>query len=712
MGVVTGLANSQPDEEPTAVDPTPSWGAGAPRWLAAPMVWLFAFVLVIGFVGPILGFAGLFLPLPVIPLSLVVTYLLVRWLGSPTPFASWTRRRSTRGTHAIAGLAVAAAAVTGVVNGAMATQHVLANRDPGVYVASAAWLAETGRLHVDGLEGPFAERRDTLDIAGNGFYANAEEDLLDVQFLHLLPELMALGSWVAGEASLFGVNAVIGSVALLALYLFATRFLRPAFALIAVAALAVNMAQVHFTRDAFSEIVSQVLLFGGLWALVGARRHVDFRWSLFAGALIGGGCLARIDAVVVLVPLAAYLAGEAINAGRDDVIIKRFVVPTSLGALASLAVGAFDGFVVATPYATHFLPELVPLMLLVLASAGLALVLVRFRPSVLDSSIDVLRAHRQLLAKAVVGLYAAASVYGWFVRPHVEIARRPRASGLIAGLQAREGLPVDGTMTYAEDSLVRLATYMGPIALFLGLVGFAYVIWRALGRGDRDVVPFAGVFGALSLLYIWDLSIFSDQIWALRRFLPITIPGLAFLAALALEAAWRMARGRAMVATKIGVACAAATVIAQPARVMAPILELKAHAPAHALLDNMCSTLGSDVAAIIVNGTVRDTLPQSLQGFCGWEVAVARQRISPAEYRQIASEWGERGRRLLLIGSKDPGLSSLDGFSTNLAIRAGLPFLERTVERPPRRIEQQLMRIYFTHVPTADESTGDGSDQG
>jgi hypothetical protein len=55
----------------------------------------------------------------------------------------------------------------------------------------------------------------------------------------------------------------------------------------------------------------------------------------------------------------------------------------------------------------------------------------------------------------------------------------------------------------------------------------------------------------------------------------------------------------------------------------------------------------------------------------------------------------------LLIGSEDPGLSSLDGFSTSLAIRAGLPFLERTVERPPSHIEEQILQIYFTQVSTS-----------
>ncbi|WP_343896077.1 hypothetical protein, partial [Roseibium denhamense] len=49
----------------------------------------------------------------------------------------------------------------------------------------------------------------------------------------------------------------------------------------------------------------------------------------------------------------------------------------------------------------------------------------------------------------------------------------------MAGLQSRQGLPVDGGRTYDEQSLVWMAWWVGPIALALALLALVVLAHRA-----------------------------------------------------------------------------------------------------------------------------------------------------------------------------------------------------------------------------------------
>ncbi len=48
-------------------------------------------------------------------------------------------------------------------------------------------------------------------------------------------------------------------------------------------------------------------------------------------------------------------------------------------------------------------------------------------------------------------------------------------------------------------------------------------------------LPFLLFFGSVTLLYLWSPKIFPDLIWMLRRFLPMTVPGLVLLAVVLLD---------------------------------------------------------------------------------------------------------------------------------------------------------------------------------
>ena len=59
---------------------------------------------------------------------------------------------------------------------------------------------------------------------------------------------------------------------------------------------------------------------------------------------------------------------------------------------------------------------------------------------------------------------AAGLLVAWLVRPSV-MTTRGAPNALVSGLQQRQGLPVDPTRLYSEDSLRWFAWYLGPITV-------------------------------------------------------------------------------------------------------------------------------------------------------------------------------------------------------------------------------------------------------
>jgi 4-amino-4-deoxy-L-arabinose transferase-like glycosyltransferase len=145
-----------------------------------------------------------------------------------------------------------------------------------------------------------------------------DSDRVYSQGNHLLPALLAVGGWVAGPEVLLRINALIGAMALLAVFGLARRFIGGPFALAAVAALGLSLPMLQFSRDNYTEPLTLLLLFGGLsllWRALQTHRRSQF---FVAGVTIGSTAMARIDAyaallaviVAVVAMLAAAPAGE------------------------------------------------------------------------------------------------------------------------------------------------------------------------------------------------------------------------------------------------------------------------------------------------------------------------------------------------------------------------------------------------------------------
>jgi hypothetical protein len=317
-----------------------------------------------------------------------------------------------------------------VVNGSQHYEHLIVDGDPSVYAVTGALLARNGELTVPTRAEELYGGNQTVEFAGSGYFDTEGEPTVYPQFFHLLPVLLAAASWLGGTSLLLLVNPVLGGCSLLAFYAFAARVVRPAWALLAMASLAVLLPQLHFSRDAFSEIPSQLLVFAGLallWDVTGPRRPTGWpalTGGLVTGLVLGGSAMARIDAFLYLVPLAVGLL--LVRAGWTGLAV-------AAGAGVSAALALVDGYLGSPVYVESVEGPLLQTAAALLLVA-VAAVVVRRSPA----WVPRLGAR---LAWPVAGLTVGLAAFAWFVRPLVQVTRKipDRTNATIASLQESEG---------------------------------------------------------------------------------------------------------------------------------------------------------------------------------------------------------------------------------------------------------------------------------
>ncbi|MEX2551861.1 MAG: hypothetical protein WD627_02515, partial [Actinomycetota bacterium] len=513
--------------------------AALPAWFIYGLVMALCGILAYSIVAISLAMLSVLRPAPALLLGAALAVML---------YVAWSREWSPRPGRSVSSH-IAALAVTvlvlvvGALNARYSVEHLQIDRDPGVYTATGIWLAEHGSLAVHGDQG-FFDPRSRLTYNAAGFYSSDGGKHMTPQFLHLLPAFLAAAKWIGGLSLLVKANAILGSLALLCFYAFAGQWLRPWLAALATAALAVNLPQIFFSRDTYSEILSQVFLFGGLFALAeSCAQPRSFARSIIAGMLIGATCMVRVDAFLYLTPLAAWAIvtiyrerqSEAAR-GRDRFHVVIVAVSSALPA----SLGLLDGIKFSPGYLADLRSEMLRLGVLLVATvvAGLLfLALPRLTSQLLRS--------RRVVAHVVAVGIVAAGAYAFWLRPTMGIVHQDlpaQRAADIEAIQAYENQPLDGDRNYAELSLRWVSWYVGPVVVVAGLLGAALVTRRLLLGRDQNMLLFLLVFICASVLYVWRPSISPNQLWAMRRFLPVVIPGLIFLSAWACH--WLLERAR------------------------------------------------------------------------------------------------------------------------------------------------------------------------
>lgn len=409
-------------------------------------------------------------------------------------------------------------------------QYFLGGADAGVYVNTAAHIAQTGHILIE--DQTLAELDPALYPAflrerrageGTGYYLFPGFNVSDEtpgtiipDFFHLHPVWQAIAYALSGLQAALLLPGLWALLASLSVYLLLRQTAGWPVALLALIGLSLNALQVWFARYPVTESLTQYLLWTGLWALGAwlANRAPRPLWGVLAGMTLGQVLLVRIDTLFLLA-LPVLVAGWLLLSRgwrRDDLY---FFVPFALLTAHALLHAAL----ISTPYAYRIIYYivgtlrrfwLIPLLLL-LAGSLLLLLLLRYR--------DLLRhlhRRRALLLGMAAGVILLLGLYGWFLRPLLG-----QTSSYVDWYGGQTVLLTD------HQNLQRLGWYFSPWGVWLGILGAALLLWHVSSK----TVAMVGIGLFFSLLYLWRIQATPHQVYAMRRYVPVTLPFFTVAAA-------------------------------------------------------------------------------------------------------------------------------------------------------------------------------------
>ncbi len=406
-------------------------------------------------------------------------------------------------------------------------ETVVAEGDATVYLSLSREIARTGGLVFEDplLQEMSVEAREYLFLNrqptdyGYGRYArfpggfaieDIEEPAVSSGFSPLFPVLAALFQQVSPPRGALYVAPLFAMLSLGGLFLLVARLGGTGSGLLAALLAAASLPQLWFAKYPVPEMAAQFFVLAGLLALLAALRD-DRPWlAAAAGGFFGLACFAKIDMVVLLsVALAAFVAWRLL------------VRPQGGGRCVALLLGAFG--LALLHNAAHYLAYPSDYLL--------------YARQLLEGS-SVLARWGEWAAGLTVLLLAAAGLALLAVRGDW---RRLGAAGFRASGWLLVGLLAAYAVVYVTrsagrwpDTLFWLSWYVSWPVLVLGLAG---IVWLAVsgraGRAHQGAAFLLVLVVVVSLHYLYDPREPGDHILSMRRFVPVVLPGIFAVAALA-----------------------------------------------------------------------------------------------------------------------------------------------------------------------------------
>jgi hypothetical protein len=605
------------------------------------------------------------------------------------------------------------------------SQALIVVRDPGVYLQAGYWIAQHGSLPIPETLTAFGGAHAGLSFASTGFLTRGTAIYPTVA--PGLPLVLAGATWVNGAAAATAMGPILGGLAVLSFAGLVGRLVGPQWAPAGALVLGLSMPEQYVGRTTLAESALQVGLFGGLclltdsvairnasrpaggWLTVadptqplGFRRWVsaitpERSLAALAGLSLGFGLVVSLDALPYLVVVIPF--GCALILGR-----RPQATPFPLGIFLGVCYGLLGLLLLDRPFLDLVgrsvgLAGLVAVWLI--AGSVVAVVAVQFaRTSWVRRNVPRALAARPLRWLPEFGaLLVFLALIGLLVRPYVQkVHGNPGAavSQFIASLQHRQGLPVDPTRTYAEQTLYWLIWYIGLPAVLLGAVGVAMLLRRSLRalltwRDPAEVwrgwaLPTA-IFCAGSAVVLWTPDIVPDQPWASRRLVVFAIPGLVLCGLWAASWLGRRARDRGanpVTAAVAGVFCCAAMLLPTVATTFGLGLShtgngggLRPGAQEAMALNRigagqldavpaMCARIPANASVVIIDWPTAAQFAQVVRGMCGvptaWMSGLSVSSVDnvidsiSASHRQPVLLAGTEGQLAAFGGSPDPVL--------------------------------------------------------
>jgi hypothetical protein len=278
---------------------------------------------------------------------------------------------------------------------------------------------------------------------------------------------------------------------------------------------------------------------------------------------------------------------------------------------------------------------------------------------------------------------------------------------VVAGLQLRQGLAVDGGRTYAEDSMTWLVWYLGPVVLVAAWLMFAGLAARSVRwwRSGSTAVPawlapaFIG-FGSM-VLTLYRPGITPDHPWADRRMVPLVLPAVVLAAGGALAWAGRTARRRWSASVLAAVLVTGVVAMLAPAWLAtAPVADARTELGEPAAVRAVCAALHPGDAVVAVDARGANEWPQLLRAVCrvpAASIKAADDDVAVAALNRIDARITAAGYHPVLLAGQAEGVALIRQLRLEPTQVVDLRTSEdqRYLERRPDGVDPLLVQVWL-----------------
>jgi hypothetical protein len=215
------------------------------------------------------------------------------------------------------------------------------------------------------------------------------------------------------------------------------------------------------------------------------------------------------------------------------------------------------------------------------------------------------------------------------------------ANPALGRAQERVGLAVDPTRSYDERTIIWLSWYIGWPALAVAAAGLVWMTASTVRRRDPQLLVLLTTVGTVGALYLNRASITPNQVWAMRRFLPVVLPGLLVAA---VWAAARLVRRRPDLLWFGGLV--AAGVALSPALFWGPVAATGEQTGEYDEVMSACHAIHGDKVVITGRLTSSGYYLPSTRVVCGAQTLYVPEPTATT-LAQISKNWGGKPVSLL-----------------------------------------------------------------
>lgn len=614
--------------------------------------------------------------------------------------APWQRPGKRRESVICDVLVLVGVVVWGCYHISLTSQHVLTDRDPATYAVTASWLSEHDNLDQTSMT-TFSEVGG-VHVNSAGFVVDKEDNTLYPQGQHALPALLgAVGKFV-GPVKVLHFNVLFGMTALLAVYCFARIFMVSRWAILATAIMAFTLPLVYFSRDTYTEPLALTFTFGGL-ALIALAQKLRNVWLwVIAGLVFSSSLLARIDAYLALIGVAAFLMVYVMLAQKKD--RKKRIWEIGAFALPTIGVGVLAWLDLKLLSPVYYIST-ESLITLELGALAAVLALGAIVAGIVTKFPQLLQRLNRATLPWRGGLAATVIVIAGVILATLPLWYEPMGQRLnigIAEIQRSSGMEVEARK-YTEWAGYWVSWYVGPIIAALGVAGLAYATYRSMY--DKSLLMLCGLFVILgtSVVYFLQPSITPDQIWASRRMLPVIMPGVVIFGMYAFSRLADKVHFQSKYFKGLIVTAGSLALIVAPVVTSAPFTAERLTTQ-HTLVNDVCNNL-PDNAVVVWVGLARLEMIQPTRTYCNVEAYGYHAGETDAPSRQalvsIAKAAKKQGKipYLGIYRHQYGGLiGTVDQKAMTEVTKENYDILRRTLTTPPSQLEEKELILSLGRI--------------